>query len=319
MTHRTGAGTERTRTERTRAERTSADRTSADRTPVAVLGTGAMGAPIARSLLRAGFEVTVWNRTRQKTGALTGRGAKVAGSPAAAAARAEYLITMLTDGAAVESAMTGADGALAALAPDAVWIQMSTVGVTATLRLAELARGAVGFVDAPVSGSSGPADRGQLLVLASGDPGLRLRVQPLFDELGRRTLWFDRLGDGSRFKTVLNNWLAVLVEGMAETLSLAGALRLDPGLVLDTLAESPLGSAYATAKGRAMVERDFAPGFPLRHAGKDAALALSAADHRELELPLTEALLKRWDEAISAGHAEDDVASAVTVAGHPRP
>ncbi|MER5793890.1 NAD(P)-dependent oxidoreductase [Streptomyces sp. NPDC001980] len=298
-------------TERTRA--------GTGRTRVAVLGTGVMGAPIARNLLRAGFDVTVWNRTRRKAEALAGQGAKVAGSPAEAAAPAEYLITMLTDGAAVESAMTGTDGALAALAPDAVWIQMSTVGVAATRRLAELAEGGVAFVDAPVSGSSGPADLGELLVLASGDPGLRPRVQPLFDAVGRRTLWLDRLGDGSRFKIVLNNWLAVLVEGMAETVSLAGALRLDPGLVLDTLAESPLGSAYATAKGRAMVERDFAPGFPLHHAGKDAALALSAADQRELELPLTEALLKRWDEAISAGHAEDDVASAITVAGHARP
>ncbi|MFF7474326.1 NAD(P)-binding domain-containing protein [Streptomyces sp. NPDC008092] len=289
------------------------------RTRVAVLGTGVMGAPVARNLLRAGFDVTVWNRTRRKAEALTGQGAKVAGSPAGAAATAEYLITMLTDGAAVESAMTGADGALAALAPDAVWIQMSTVGVAATRCLAELADGGAAFVDAPVCGSSGPADRGELLVLASGDPGLRPRVQPLFDVLGRRTLWFGRVGDGSRFKIVLNNWLAVLVEGMAETVCLADALRLDPALVLDTLAESPLGSAYATAKGRAMIERDFAPGFPLRHAGKDAALALSAADHRELELPLTEALLKRWDEAMSAGHAEDDVASAVTVAGQGRP
>ncbi|MFQ3557214.1 NAD-binding protein [Streptomyces gramineus] len=103
-----------------------------------------------------------------------------------------------------------------------------------------------------------------------------------FDALGRRTPWLDRLGDGSRFKLVLNDWLAVLVEGMAETVSLTSALGLDSDLLLATLTGSPLGSAYATAKGRAMVERDFAPGFPLHHAGKDAALALAAADHRGL-------------------------------------
>ncbi|MGW7237287.1 NAD(P)-dependent oxidoreductase [Streptomyces sp. NPDC054804] len=300
-------------TERTeRTERT--EQTGTGRTRVAVLGTGVMGAPIARTLLRAGFDVTVWNRTRQKAEALAGLGARVAGTPAGAAAEAGFLITMLTDGDAVESAMTGADGALTALGPDAVWIQMSTVGVHATRRLAELAEGAE-FVDAPVSGSSEPAERGELLVLASGNPALRPRVQPLFDALGRRTLWLDRLGDGSRFKLVLNNWLAVLVEGMAETISLTSVLGLEPGLVLGTLTESPLGSAYATAKGRAMVEHDFAPGFPLHHAGKDAALALAAADQRGLELPLTEALLKRWDEAIASGHAADDVASAITAAG----
>ncbi|MER5513152.1 NAD(P)-dependent oxidoreductase [Streptomyces sp. NPDC002763] len=288
------------------------------RTRVAVLGTGVMGAPIARNLLRAGFDVTVWNRTRQRAEALAGLGARVAGTPAGAAAEAGFLITMLTDGAAVESAMTGADGALTALGPDAVWIQMSTVGVHATRQLAELAEGTAAFVDAPVSGSSEPAERGELLVLASGDPALRPRVQPLFDALGHRTLWLDRLGDGSCFKLVLNNWLAVLVEGMAETVSLTSVLGLEPGLVLGTLTESPLGSPYATAKGRAMVEHDFAPGFPLHHAGKDAALALAAADHSGLELPLTEALLKRWDEAIASGHATDDVAAAITAAGPAR-
>ncbi|MGW4877212.1 NAD(P)-dependent oxidoreductase [Streptomyces sp. NPDC004262] len=289
-------------------------RTMTGRPRVAVLGTGAMGAPIARSLLRAGFDVTVWNRTRRKAEALAGQGARVAATPAGAAAEAEFLITMLTDGDAVAAAMGGVDGALTALGPDAVWIQMSTVGLHATRSLLELADGRVEFVDAPVSGSSGPAERGELLVLASGQRALRPRVRPVFDALGRRTLWLDRLGDGSRFKLVLNNWLAVLVEGMAETVSLTSVLGLDPGLLLATLTGSPLGSAYATAKGRAMVEHDFAPGFPLHHAGKDAALALAAADHWGLELPLTEALLKRWDEAIAGGHAADDVASAVTAA-----
>jgi len=284
------------------------------RTKVAVLGTGVMGTPIARNLLRAGFAVRVWNRTRQKAEALAEEGAQVASSPAEAASDAEFLITMLTDGAAVHSAMNGADGALATLAPDAVWIQMSTVGVGATQHLAELAEGRVGFVDAPVSGSSEPAERGELLVLASGHPVLRPRVQPLFDAVGHQTLWLERLGDGSRFKLVLNNWLAVLVEGMAETVSLTEALGLAPDLLLGTLAESPLGSAYATAKGHAMVDHDFTPGFPLHHAGKDAALALEAADRRGMELPLTATLLKRWDEAIAAGHADDDVAAAVVAA-----
>ncbi|WP_042418022.1 NAD(P)-dependent oxidoreductase [Streptacidiphilus anmyonensis] len=281
---------------------------------VAVLGTGVMGAPIARNLLRAGYPVRVWNRSPGKAEALATLGARIASSPAEAASDADFLITMLTDGDAVETTMTGSEGALAALPADAVWVQMSTVGVGATERLAALARGRVAFVDAPVSGSSEPAERGELLILASGDRALHTRVQPLFDVLGRRTLWLDRVGDGSSLKLALNNWLAVLVEGMAETLSLTEALGLDPALLLATLAESPLGSAYATAKGRAMVERDFTPGFPLRHADKDAALVLQAAERLGHDLPLTGALLKRWDEAISAGHAEDDVAAAVTAA-----
>ncbi|MEA2620481.1 MAG: 3-hydroxyisobutyrate dehydrogenase, partial [Chloroflexota bacterium] len=122
---------------------------------VAVLGTGTMGAPIARNLLRAGLGVRVWNRTPAKAQGLAADGAVVASSPAAAAADVDVLITMLTDGPVVEHVMTGPDGALSTLGPDAVWVQMSTVGVRWSDRLADLAaRHRTGFVDAPVSGSS---------------------------------------------------------------------------------------------------------------------------------------------------------------------
>ncbi|SEC82398.1 3-hydroxyisobutyrate dehydrogenase [Streptomyces sp. 3213] len=284
-------------------------------TKIAVLGVGVMGAPMARNLLRAGFDVHVWNRTRERAEALAAQGARVASSPAEAASDADLLITMLTDGPAVESAMTGSEGALATLPSQAVWVQMSTVGTSAIQHLAELAGHAgqrVAFVDAPVSGSSEPAEKGELLILASGNLALRPRVQPLFDAVGRQTLWLDRVGDGSRLKLVLNNWLAVLAEGMAETMSLTTALGLDPDQVLETLSESPLGSAYAVTKGHAMVQHDFTPGFPLRHAAKDIALALSAAGHNEIDLPLTEAVLKRWYEAIADGHGDEDVAAAIT-------
>ncbi|WP_328724190.1 NAD(P)-dependent oxidoreductase [Streptomyces sp. NBC_00259] len=281
---------------------------------VAVLGCGVMGAPMARNLLRAGFEVRVWNRTREKAEALAGHGAFVASTPAEAASGTDVTLTMLADGAAVEAAMTGPAGALTTLPSDAVWVQMSTVGLSATQRLARLADEHVGFVDAPVSGSSEPAERGELLVLASGGPTLRPQVQPLFDAIGRHTLWLDRPGDGSRLKLVLNNWLAVLTEGMAETISLTTALGLDPDLLLKTIAATPLGSAYALAKGRAMVNNDFTAGFPLHHANKDARLALEAAGLERIELPLTEALLKRWAQAISKGHGNDDVAAAINAA-----
>ena len=280
---------------------------------VAVLGTGTMGAPIAENLLRAGFEVRVWNRSRAKTQGLAGAGAVVATWPAAAAAGVDVLITMLTDGAAVQQVMTGPVGALATLGPGAVWIQMSTVGVDWTDRLADLAaRHRVAFVDAPVSGSSQPAQDGQLVILAAGAGPVRSRVQPVFDVLGRQTLWLPRVGDGSRLKLALNNWLAVLVEGMAETLTLSSALGLDPHLFLTTIAGGPLASPYATNKGTAMLEADYTPGFPLQHAAKDAALAADAAHHHRIELPLTAALLGRWQRAIELGHGADDVAAAIT-------
>jgi 3-hydroxyisobutyrate dehydrogenase len=280
---------------------------------VAVLGTGTMGAPIARNLLRAGFEVRVWNRTPAKVEALVADGAQHAPTPADAAAGVDVLITMLADGAAVEQVMTGSAGALSALRKGAVWIQMSTIGVEWSDRLANLAdRHGVAFVDAPVSGSSEPAEKGELLILASAPGPVRSSVERIFDVIGRQTLWLEHVGDGSRLKLALNNWLAVLVEGMAETIALTRALGLDPRLFVETIDGGPLASAFAMTKGKAMLDADFVPGFPLRHAAKDAALATDAARHHGLEIPLTDALLHRWQEAIALGHGEDDVASAVT-------
>jgi len=281
---------------------------------VAVLGTGTMGAPIGRNLLHAGFPVRVWNRTPAKA-AVVGVGARRTSTPGEAAAGAEVLITMLADGAAVEQVMTGPTGALSMLGAGAIWIQMSTVGTDWTDRLADLAASHdVAFVDAPVSGSSGAAETGELIILASGATTVRARVQPLFDVLGKQTLWLPSTGDGSRLKLALNNWLAVLVEGMVETLTLSEALGLDPHLLLEAISDGPMASDYALAKGVAMVNAEFAPGFPLRHATKDAELALSAAHRHGVELPLTSALLPRWHQALAGDHGGDDVASAVTAA-----
>jgi 3-hydroxyisobutyrate dehydrogenase len=291
----------------------AADRYTAPVRRVAVLGAGTMGAPIARNLLRAGLQVRVWNRTPAKADGLAAAGALLAPSPAAAAADVDVLITMLTDGAAVEQVMTGPDGALSTLGPDAVWVQMSTVGVEWSDQLADLAaRHRVAIVDAPVSGSSQPAESGQLVILASGAGAARPRLEPIFEALGRQTLWLEHVGDGSRLKLTLNNWLAVLVEGMAETLTLSNALGLDPHLFVTTITGGPLASAYATDKAETMMNTDFTPGFPLRHAAKDAALAVKAAYDQGVELPLTDALLARWRWAIASGHGGDDVASAIT-------
>jgi 3-hydroxyisobutyrate dehydrogenase len=282
---------------------------------IAVLGTGTMGAPMARNLARAGFRLRVWNRTVAKAAVLITDGAQRACTPADAAADADVLITMLTDGAAVEQVTAGPAGALSVLRPGAIWIQMSTVGVEWSSRLGHLAdRHGVEFVDAPVSGSAEPAVHGELEILASGAERVRNRVEPIFDVLGRRTVWLPRRGDGSRLKLALNNWLAVLVEGMAETLTLTEALGVDPHVLLESIVGGPLASPYAVAKGAAMLDGDFASGFALRHAAKDAELAIHAAHTHGVHLPMTDALLPRWHDAIGRNHGGDDVASAVTAA-----
>jgi 3-hydroxyisobutyrate dehydrogenase len=288
----------------------------ASRPAIAVLGTGTMGAPIARNLLAAGFEVSVWNRTAERAAPLAADGARQSSSPAEAAEGADVALTMLADGDAVNDAMTGPAGALASLQPGSVWIQMATIGDAWTERLAVLAtENQVEFVDAPVSGSDGPARERQLIVLASGPEGARERVQPMFEAIGRKTLWVGPAGSGTRLKLVLNDWLASLTEGMAETIALTEALGLDPQLFIEAIDDGPLGSPYAEAKARAPLAGEFDPGFALRLAFKDVGLALDAARDRQLELPITEAISRRWEQAIADGHADEDVSAVIAVAG----
>jgi 3-hydroxyisobutyrate dehydrogenase len=275
-----------------------------------------MGAPIARNLLAAGFEVSAWNRTTERAAPLAADGATISPSPARAAEGADLLLTMLADGDAVNAAMTGPEGALASLRPGSTWIQMATIGDEWTKRLATLAtENDLEFVDAPVSGSDGPAREGQLVVLASGPEATRAQLQPIFDAIGRKTLWLGPAGNGTRLKLVLNDWLASLTEGMAETIALAEALGLDARLFLEAIDDGPLGSPYAVAKARAALAGQFVPGFALRLAFKDVGLALDAARERDLELPITEAISRRWQQAIARGHADDDVSAVIAVAG----
>jgi 3-hydroxyisobutyrate dehydrogenase len=281
---------------------------------VAFLGIGRMGQPMAANLARAGFDVRVWNRTPGRAQALADDGAVVAASAAEAVKGATVVITMLADGAATEQAATGTDGFLTA-GPEMIWVQMGTVGVEWTERLAEIAaaRGAV-FVDAPVSGSEAPARAGQLTILASGPDQVRDVLAPVFDVLGRATVWLGPAGHGTKAKLVLNNWLADLTETTAENLSFARQLGLDQTDIVELLQSTPLGAPYAVQKARVMLAGDFSPAFALKHAIKDAELANQAAQASGATLTLTSALLPRWRHTAASGHAEDDVAAVYLTA-----
>lgn len=285
------------------------------RPTVAVFGTGRMGTPIARNLLAAGFPVVVWDRTIAGAAPLAEVGAVVAPSPAEAAQHSDVVLTMLPDGDAVLEVMGESGGALAAMRPGSVWIQMGTIGIEWIERFAALATDKrVELVDAPVSGSDGPARERQLVVLASGPETARPRVQPVFDAIGRATVWLGPAGNGTGLKLALNSWLAAQVEGVAEAIALTDALGLDARLFVDTIADGPLGSPYAVAKARAMLEGNFEPGFALRLAFKDIGLALAAARSRQVELPLSDAIARRWEKAIADGYGNSDVDAVVAVA-----
>jgi 3-hydroxyisobutyrate dehydrogenase len=262
-------------------------------TKVAVLGTGIMGAAMARNLLSAGMQVRAWNRSREKAEPLAEDGAEVTSNPEDAARGADFLLTMLADADVVAEAVKG--DVLSALAEDGVWLQMSTVGEEGNERLAGLAaEHGVAYVDAPVLGTRQPAEQGQLIVLASGSEEVRERSEQIFDAVGSKTVW--------------------LLGVLAETVALAEATGVDPARFLETIEGGPLGLPYAQMKGSMMIEEDFPTSFSAKLARKDASLVLDAARAHDLRLGIAEAVTARFDEAIAAGHGDADMAAVYQAA-----
>lgn len=279
---------------------------------VGVLGAGGtMGLGIARNLCRAGFEVRAWNRSREKAEPLSEDGAAICDSPAEAAAGSDLVLTMLVDGDAVLSAIadafpeTARDGGQT----KAIWLQTSTIGDDGTGRCEQFAEAhGLDFVDAPVLGTKEPAMEGELVIMASGPSELREPLQPLFDAIGKRTMWLGEAGAGSRLKLVTNVWIGTVVEGGAEALALAAALGLEPNLFLEALSGGPLDLPYLQLKGQKMIEQDFEPSFKLRLAAKDARLAAEAAEQRDLDLPTVQSVRARLEQGIES-HGDDDVSA----------
>jgi 3-hydroxyisobutyrate dehydrogenase len=274
---------------------------------VAVLGTGTMGAPMARNIAAAGMPTAAWDRTPEKAAPLRQDGIDVHDDIAGAVAGRDIVITMLADADAVLSV---AAQMLPAMDDRAVWAQMSTIGLDGTERCEALgAERGVAFVDAPVLGTRQPAEQGTLLVLASGPGEALARCEPVFDAVGQRTMLLGDAGGGTRLKLAVNAWLLAVVEGLAESLALAEGLGLDPSLVLEAIKGGPLDMAYAHIKGAQIARREFPASFALKLAAKDARLVTEAAARHGLDLPLERAVAERMREAVDAGYGDEDMAA----------
>lgn len=284
------------------------DETSAV-TTVAVLGTGTMGSAMARTLSSAGLVVRAWNRTRERAEPLAADGVTVARDAAEAVRGADAVLTALYDGPAVLAAMRAA---APGLSEGTVWLQSSTVGPDGLVPLAEFAaEQGLHLLDAPVLGTRGPAEAGELTVLVAGPSALRPRVAPALDAIGAGTRWLaEEPGAASRLKLVLNNWVLTLVNGTAETLALAEGLGADPHEVLGTLAGGPLDVPYLHAKARSIMEGAYEAAFPLSGARKDAELICRAARKAGVRLDATPALTERLRRAEEQGHGADDAAAS---------
>ncbi|OPX12405.1 3-hydroxyisobutyrate dehydrogenase [Mycobacterium sp. AT1] len=275
---------------------------------VTVLGTGAMGAGMAQSLLRQDIEVTVWNRTVERSEPLADDGATVALDPTAAVADADVVVAMLFDAASTIELMATV---LPAMKQDAVFVQCATVGVDGAAQTAAVAaEHGVAFLDCPVLGTKAPAEQGKLVMLASGDPALRERVQPAFDAMAAKTIWVgDELGLGSKLKLVCNAWIGALAAAVGQSLALAKGLGVDQQLMLDAFDGAAAGSPYLQMKGRAIVESSFAPQFSVDGVRKDTGLIRDAIEAAGLSTVLVDGVRAAFDAASEAGHGGDDMAA----------
>ena len=262
---------------------------------------------MAVNILRAGLNLRVWNRTRDRAAGLTERGAYVAADPADAVLGADLIVTMLWDADSVAGVVEPLTTGVSA---GAIWVQMSTVGVDGCERLAGLARElGLTFVDAPVLGSKKAADDGLLTVIASGPPGVEDRCASLFNAVGGRTLWVGKAGAASGLKLVVNAWVLSVLEGIAESITLAQGLGLDPRLFLQAIDGGAMDAPYVKLKGTAMIESQYAVAFSVDGAAKDAGLILAAAESAGVTMEFAAVGRKRLEEASAAGHGASDMAA----------
>lgn len=273
---------------------------------------------MARNLLRGGLAVDVWDRSRQRAARLSDAGATAHRNPAAAVTFADIVITMLPDAAAVRSVVFR-QGMLDALRPGAIWAQMGTIGIQGTEALAAIVsvqRGDVLFVDAPVSGTRGLAEAGELLILACGPDKAQSRLAPAFNAIGSRAIWLGQVGAGSRLKLALDTWLAFLIDRTAESTALADSLGVDHRALIEAVDGGPLGAGVALAMLRKIDTGEQPVDLSLRWALKDINLALSAAG--SATLPVAEAISGVWRHLVIEGLEDLDVSAARQRLGHPR-
>ena len=277
---------------------------------VAVLGTGIMGGAMATRAAAAGLAVRGWSVPLADAERLVPAGVAVAQTAADAAAGADVVVTMAPDAEAIESFATGPDGFLAVMSPHAVWVQSATVGVAPADRLIALAaEHGVAVVDAPVLGSRGPAERGELVILASGENAAIDHCEPYLHAIARRILRVGPVGSGSRLKMVTNTWIVGAVATLAETMALAEALGLDGQLFTSALDGTELDMGYAHTKVQMMLLREYPAQMTLASIAKDARLAHEAARDGNLPAHLVGAATQLVASALALRGGGEDMAA----------
>src|SRR5690242_7711211 len=277
---------------------------------VAFLGLGIMGRPMAANLVKAGHEVTVWNRTPRDV-----EGAKTAATPAEAAKDKDAVWVCVSDTKAVQAVLFGSGGAMEGLSSGTVVVDSSTISPSASLQFMEgLQEKGCEFLDAPVTGSKVAAENGSLIFMIGGNPSNIEKVEPLLRAMGKKVIHMGDNGKGLSAKLAQNMNIAFIYEGLCESLTLAKKLGVPPEKMFELIEASMIRSGVAEYKKPFLLAQDFTPNFPLKLMHKDIHLMLDAAKENDVKLPgLTEIDKVIYEEASKAGMDELDYAATITL------
>jgi 3-hydroxyisobutyrate dehydrogenase len=280
---------------------------------VAFLGMGIMGSRMAANVARAGFDLTVWNRTREKADAVAeATGASVAATPSQAAAGADAVITMVVDSPQVEAVLLGDNGAAGSLAEGALVIDMSTIAPRAAENLAQVLREqGIGFLDAPVSGSSPKAEDGTLTIMVGGSEEDFERAKPLLESMGELIVHVGPQGHGQVVKLLNNTLAAVNAAALGEAITAARKAGLDMDALVRVVAASSGNSTMLQIKAKPMIEHDFTPLFRLDHMLKDVRLCLETIDELGTQAPVAAAARELYEKGSANGRGDDDFGSVI--------
>lgn len=265
---------------------------------------GNMGVPMAGNLLAAGYDVSVWNRTPDKAAPLVALGAKQVASLPRLVEECDVLFTMVSDDEAVKAIYTGADGVLSARVSGKLAIDMSTIAPETSRFLAEQAKKAgLRFLDAPVSGSVGPAKEAQLVIMVGGEKADYDEAKPLLDKLGKAAIYLGPNGAGTSAKLAINLLLGITVQGVSETLLFARSLGIETEQMLEIISQSAVGTPLIRGKAASILADDYPAAFALKHMAKDLRLAREAG----VSTPLAESAQATYRQALEEGLGELDL------------
>lgn len=279
---------------------------------IGFLGLGIMGTAMSRNCLKAGHDVLVWNRSPEAAAVLGKEGARVAATPAEAAAHGDVVIAMLTGPEACEAVLFGPDGTAQSLGPGKTVVNMSTIAPDYARQAADKVRATgADYVDAPVSGSKKPAEDGTLVILAGGREAAIKAVEPVLLAMGKKVVRCGEAGMGSTMKITVNVLLGAMAEGLAETVRLGEALGIDRKALLDVILAGPMANDLFRLKDPMFRADDYPPQFPAKHMAKDLNFALDAAAKAGANAPTLAVLAALYGKLLDQGLGDADFAAVI--------